>query len=75
LPGNSSTSENATDNGVEERGKEEWDHEHPGVELIVLNWKDVEYPFIVTLVLIFAGLSKLVFHFSHFLSSKVPESW
>ncbi|XP_060600352.1 Na(+)/H(+) exchanger protein 7-like isoform X2 [Ruditapes philippinarum] len=74
LPGNSSTLENATDNGVEERGKEEWDHEHPGVELIVLNWKDVEYPFIVTLVLIFAGLSKLVFHFSHFLSSKVPES-
>lgn len=59
----------------DEKKEEEEEEEHEGVELIVLNWKDVEYPFIVTLVIIFVGLSKLGFHYSHFLSSKVPESW
>lgn len=49
--------------------------EEGGVELVVLRWSDVEYPLIITLVVIFAGLSKLGFHYSHFLSSKVPESW
>ncbi|XP_053403681.1 sodium/hydrogen exchanger 3-like isoform X2 [Mercenaria mercenaria] len=62
-----------TDNITEEEESES-EHEHPGVELIVVRWKDVEYPFIITLVVIFIGLSKLGFHYSHFLSSKVPES-
>ncbi|XP_060600356.1 Na(+)/H(+) exchanger protein 7-like [Ruditapes philippinarum] len=53
---------------------EEEGHGHKGIILIPLHFSHVEYPLIFSLVVIFAGLSKLGFHYSHFLSSKVPES-
>lgn len=76
------TSESSDDNNQVDEQKDEdiiLDEEElieeGGVELVVLRWSEVEYPLIITLVVIFAGLSKLGFHYSHFLSSKVPESW
>lgn len=49
-------------------------HDTDGIVLIPVHFYHVEYPLIFTIVVIFAGLSKLAFHYSHFLSSKVPES-
>lgn len=51
------------------------EHGKHGIILIPVHFSHVEYPLIFSLVVIFAGLSKLAFHYSHFLSSKVPESW
>lgn len=51
------------------------EHGKDGITLIPVHFSHVEYPLIFSLVVIFAGLSKLAFHYSHFLSSKVPESW
>lgn len=44
------------------------------IHLVALNYEHVKYPLVFTLVVIFAGLSKIVFHHLHFLSSKIPES-
>ena len=50
-------------------------HSSNGVNLVPVHFEHVKYPVVFSIVVIFAALSKLVFHFSHVLSSKVPESW
>jgi hypothetical protein len=66
---------NPHDNQSSNIHEEEGGHGHKGIILIPVHFSHVEYPLIFSLVVIFAGLSKLGFHYSHFLSSKVPESW
>ena len=67
--------ENSHDNESSRNHETDGEHEHHGIVLIPVHFSHVEYPLIFSLVVIFAGLSKLGFHYSHFLSSKVPESW
>ncbi|XP_052782496.1 Na(+)/H(+) exchanger protein 7-like isoform X2 [Mya arenaria] len=56
-------------------GHEKDDHDTThGIELFTFNFSNVKYPLVFSLVVILAGLSKIGFHYSHFLSSKVPES-
>ncbi|KAH3834056.1 Na(+)/H(+) exchanger protein 7-like [Dreissena polymorpha] len=49
-------------------------HHSSTYELVQVHWEHVKAPLVFTLVVIIAGLSKIGFHYSHFLSSKVPES-
>ncbi|KAL4220615.1 hypothetical protein ACF0H5_021012 [Mactra antiquata] len=73
------TSSKPANNDSDTDGEPQDDHDDghgsEGIILIPFHFTHVEYPLIISLVVIFAGLSKLAFHFSHFLSSKVPESW
>ncbi|XP_045201106.1 sodium/hydrogen exchanger 1-like [Mercenaria mercenaria] len=78
---NVTSGDNITFNGTEKdfdhqdlRSHEDSGHGKNGIVLIPVHFSHVEYPLIFSLVVIFAGLSKLGFHYSHFLSSKVPES-
>ncbi|XP_052219031.1 sodium/hydrogen exchanger 3-like [Dreissena polymorpha] len=49
-------------------------HHSSTYELVQVHWEHVKDPLVFTIVVIVAGLSKIGFHQSHFLSSKVPES-
>ncbi|WAR28121.1 SL9A2-like protein [Mya arenaria] len=53
-------------------GHEKDDHDTThGIELFTFNFSNVKYPLVFSLVVILAGLSKIGFHYSHFLSSKL----
>ncbi|XP_064461299.1 Na(+)/H(+) exchanger beta-like isoform X2 [Ornithodoros turicata] len=45
-----------------------------GVQVASLRWEFVSVPFVFTVFIILAGLTKLIFHHANFLSSIVPES-
>lgn len=45
-----------------------------GVQVANLRWDFVSVPFVFTVFVILAGLTKLIFHHANFLSSIVPES-
>ncbi|KAH3812597.1 hypothetical protein DPMN_141033, partial [Dreissena polymorpha] len=49
-------------------------HHSSTFELVKVHWEQVKSPLVFTIVVIVASLSKIAFHYSHFLSSKVPES-
>lgn len=44
------------------------------IQLVPVKFDHVKYPLVFTLVVMVCSFSKLFFHYSHFLSSKVPES-
>lgn len=69
-----STPSGLHDNGTDPEGHDEGHGSH-GISLVPVHFEHVKYPVVFSIVVILAGMSKLGFHFSHFLSSKVPESW
>ncbi|XP_052783050.1 Na(+)/H(+) exchanger protein 7-like [Mya arenaria] len=70
--GNSLHDEDDTDKNSEEY--QALHHHADGIQLFPVHFMHVKYPLIFTLVMILAGFSKIAFHHSQFLSSKVPES-
>lgn len=52
----------------------EREHEHSGVTVASIRWQFVSMPYVFTVFIILAGLTKLLFHHANFLSSIVPES-
>ena len=66
---------NTTNEDDGKHNEDEHENGHSSIKLVPIHFKHVKYPLVFTIVVLLAGLSKLGFHFSHFLSSKIPESW
>lgn len=49
-------------------------HESHSIHVIHIAFEEIKEPLIFTIVVLLAGLSKILFHHADFLSSKVPES-